>query len=799
MLALIFRKRLPCGREPTLRPSGYNRSTAARVGSEMVEKTGQGGPVLRGRDGEGEFDSTLSSSSAAFDSNELARLRAHLAAIVDSSEDGIVSKTLEGIVTSWNKGAERLFGYTAQEMVGQPIARLIPPENQHEEADILAKIRRGERIERFEAVRIHKQGHPLNISLTISPVRDASGRIVGAAKIAHDVTVDRRAQKAFQEEALALETLHRVGQTVAAQSDLEQVVQTVTDAATQLCGAQFGAFFYNVIDENKEAYWLYTLSGVSREAFAQFPMPRATAVFEPTFKGSGIVRSGNIKRDPRYGKNAPYAGMPPGHLPVCSYLAVPVISRTGEVIGGLFFGHAAQNVFTERSERLVAGIASQAAIAIDKARLFQGLQQELAARTRAEEALRASETQLKQFIAEREQLLQSERYARSEAERLGHMKDEFLATLSHELRTPLNAIQGWATLLRQREVTPEDRTRGLEAIDRNVRAQAQIVSDLLDMSRIISGKIHLEVQPISLHEVIQNAIESVRASADAKKIRIRTLLDSSVGFVRGDANRLQQILWNLLSNSLKFTPAGGRVQVILERVNSHVEVVVEDSGVGIAAEFLPFVFERFRQADGAMTRRHGGLGIGLSIVKTLVELHGGSVRVKSAGENQGATFVVALPVSHVTEKEVERSQRLPVLADPLEAIELPRLDSTNVLIVDDEPDGRQLMVRILEGRGARVTAVAGGAEALQLLQSRPFDILVSDIGMPDLDGYELMRRARLLDEGRPGPIPAIAVTAYARAEDRQRSLLAGYQMHLAKPIEARELVAGIASLLHLRR
>jgi PAS domain S-box-containing protein len=740
-----------------------------------------------------------SSSSAGSDVGELGRLRAHLAAIVDSSEDGIISKTLEGIVTSWNKGAERLFGYTELEMIGQPIARLIPAERQYEEADILARIRRGERIERYEAIRIHKQGYPLSISLTISPVRDANGRIVGAAKIAHDVTSDRRAQKAFQEEARALETLHRVGQTVAAQNDLEQVVQTVTDAATQVCGAQFGAFFYNVIDENEESYWLYTLSGVAREAFANFPMPRATAVFEPTFQGSGILRSGNIKRDPRYGRNAPYAGMPPGHLPVCSYLAVPVISRTGEVIGGLFFGHAAENVFTERSEQLATGIASQAAIAIDKARLFQGLQQELAARTKAEEALRASEAQLKQFIAEREQLLQSERYARSEAERLGHLKDEFLATLSHELRTPLNAIQGWATLLRQREVTPEDRTRGLEAIDRNVRAQAQIVSDLLDMSRIIAGKIHLEVQPISLHEVIKNAIDSVSASADVRKIRIHTLLDSSVGFVRGDPNRLQQILWNLLSNALKFTPAGGRVQVILERVNSHVEVVVEDSGVGIAAEFLPFVFERFRQADGAMTRRHGGLGIGLSIVKTLVELHGGSVRVKSAGQNQGATFVIALPVSHVAEKEVERSQRLPVLADPLEAIELPRLDSANVLIVDDEPDGRQLMVRILEGRGARVTAVAGGIEALQLLQSGAFDILVSDIGMPDLDGYELMRRARLLDSGRPGPIPAIAVTAYARAEDRQRSLLAGYQMHLAKPIEARELVAGIASLLHLRR
>jgi PAS domain S-box-containing protein len=762
----------------------------------MVDDNSPGAAAAR----KASTEATPSSSSLpAFDLAELERVRTRLAAIVDSSEDGIISKTLDGIVTSWNKGAERLFGYTAQEMIGQPIARLIPPDLQHEEIDILAKIRRGERLDRYEAIRIHKQGRPLNVSLTISPVRDSTGTIVGAAKIAHDVTARLQAQKAFQEEARAIEILHRVGQVVAAQNDLDQVLQAVTDAATELCGATFGAFFYNVTDENKESYWLYVLSGVPREAFGQFPMPRATAVFAPTFKGTGVVRSGNIKLDPRYGKNAPYAGMPAGHLPVCSYLAVPVISRTDEVIGGLFFGHAAENIFTERSEQLAVGIAAQAAVAIDKARLFQGLQRELEARRKAEEALRASENQLKRVVAEREQLLQSERHARSEAERLGHMKDEFLATLSHELRTPLNAIQGWATLLRQREVTAEDRARGLEAIERNVRAQAQIVSDLLDMSRIISGKIHLEVQPISLHEVIHNAIDSVRASADAKKIRIRTLLDSSVGFVRGDPNRLQQILWNLLSNSLKFTPVGGRVQVTLERVNSHVELVVEDSGVGIPAEFLPFVFERFRQADGAMTRRHGGLGIGLSIVKTLVELHGGSVRVKSAGENQGASFAIALPVSHVTNEEVERSLRLPVLADPLEAIELPRLDRTTLLIVDDEPDGRQLMVRILEGRGAQVTAVAGGVEALELLKHHRFDILISDIGMPDLDGYELMRRVRLLDSNRPGPIPAIAVTAYARAEDRQRSLLAGYQMHLAKPIEARELVAGVASLLHLQR
>ncbi len=749
---------------------------------------------------------TAAASSSAFESDksrtlrELERARAQLASLVDASEDGIVSKDLQGIVISWNKGAERLFGYTAAEMVGQSILKLIPPELHHEETEILAKLCRGERIERYETVRVHRLGHKLYISLTISPVRDETGRVIGAAKIAHDVTARKRAESQFEEEARAVETLHNLGQTIAAELDLDNVVQRVTDVATELVGAAFGAFFYNVVKEGEgDSYWLYTLSGVPRSAFASFPMPRATQLFGPTFRGEGIVRIADVRLDPRYGKNAPYHGMPAGHLPVSSYLAAPVVSRAGEVLGGLFFGHPEPERFSERSERLVGGIATQAAIAIDRARAFQGMQRELQARRNAEEALRHSEAQLRQVAAEREELLKSERYARSEAERLSHLKDEFLATLSHELRTPLNAIQGWATLLRQPGVGDVDQARGLQAIERNVRAQAQIVSDLLDMSRIVSGKIHLEVQPLSLQEVINNAIESIRTSAEAKNLRVRTMLDSNVGFVRGDPNRLQQVLWNLLSNAVKFTPAGGRIQVFLERVNSHVEIVVEDSGIGIHPDFLPFVFERFRQADPAMNRRHGGLGIGLSIVKTLVELHGGSVRVKSAGENLGSTFFLALPVSHVSDEEIERSQRLPVLSDPLEKLELPRLEGVAVLIVDDEPDGRQLMVRILEGRGAQVIAVDNGVEALRQLAAQKFDVLVSDIGMPGLDGYELIRRVRTQSVDQGPPIPAIAVTAYARAEDRQRSLLAGYQMHLAKPIEARELIAGIASLLSVSR
>jgi PAS domain S-box-containing protein len=710
-----------------------------------------------------------------------------LAAIVESSEDAVVSKTLDGVVTSWNEAAQELFGYSAAEMIGQPILRVIPPELHYQEVEILAKLHRGERISRFETVRLHKAGHRIEVSLTVSPVRDANGQIVGAAKIVHDITARRRAERALHEETEALDTLNRLGQAVAAQLDLERVVQVVTDAATQLTGAAFGAFFYNITDAAKgESYWLYTLSGASRGDFAKFPMPRNTAVFGPTFSGEAVVRSADIRKDPRYGKNAPFKGMPAGHLPVCSYLAVPVKSHDGNVIGGLFFGHPEPDVFTARAERLAVNVAAHASIAMTNAKLFQ--------------TLRERESQLKQVAAEREHFLESERIARSEAERLSHIKDEFLATLSHELRTPLNAIQGWATLLRQREVSPEDMQRGLETIERNVRAQAQIVNDLLDMSRIISGKIHLEVQPISLHDVVNAALDAVRQSAAAKHIRIHPLLDSSIGMVRGDPNRLQQVLWNLLTNAVKFTPSGGRIQVVLERVNSHVEITVEDSGIGIRPEFLPYVFDRFRQADPTTTRRYGGLGLGLSIVKNLVELHGGSVRVKSPGEGQGTTFIVALPVSHVrSEDTAQISTRSKVASDPLEAVELPRLDGVKVLVVDDEADGRGLISRILEGRGAETRSASSAEQALGMMRQERFNLLLSDIGMPEMDGYELMRQVRLLDPERTGPIPAIAVTAYARPEDRQRSLLAGYQMHLSKPIEARELVAGIASLLHLSR
>jgi PAS domain S-box-containing protein len=406
-------------------------------------------------------------------------------------------------------------------------------------------------------------------------------------------------------------------------------------------------------------------------------------------------------------------------------------------------------------------------------------------------------TDSKKIQADREETLKAERAAREEAERVGRLKDEFLATVSHELRTPLNAVLGWATLLRRLKPGSEDHSRGLETIERNARVQGQIIADLLDMSRIISGKVQLDIQAIDLQDVINAALDAVRLSIEARKLRMRVTLDAKAGRVRGDPGRLQQVFWNLLTNAAKFTPPGGRIDVVMERVNSHVEISVEDSGIGIKPEFLAFVFDRFRQADSSITRRHGGLGLGLSIVKHLVELHGGSVRVKSAGEGQGATFIVALPISVILTEESAQPERLAFSDADISTIELPSLAGVRALVVDDQADARILICRLIEEHEGKCVLAESGTEALKILEEQDINILISDIGMPDFDGYELIRKIRSKKSESVRNLPAIALTAYARADDRQRTLLAGFQMHVSKPVEPRELIAGIASLMNL--
>jgi len=516
-----------------------------------------------------------------------------MAAIVDSSDDAIVSKNLNGIVTSWNAGAVRMFGYEPHEMVGESITKLIPPDRQQEEPAILERLRRGERVEHFESIRMRKDGTFLEVSLTISPVRNSAGEIVGASKIARDITERKRADRRLKET----------------NEELQQA--------------------------------LLKLEGANNE-----------------------------------------------------------------------LRHAAQ------------------------------------------------------------------------------LKAEFVSTLSHELRTPLMAISGWLHLLKDEKSESEELAEGLEVIDRNLRVQMQLIDDLLDMSRIEAGKISLDMQSLDLSSVLEAAIESVRPAAEARGIRITKVFSSMDGVVMGDRNRLQQIVWNLLTNAIKFTPKGGRIHVATERINSHAEISVSDNGEGIAPQFLPQVFERFRQADGSTTRRHGGLGLGLAIVKNLVEMHGGEVRARSEGLGKGSTFSVLLPLSAARQDSARRAAEERNSAVDAE-IPAGDLRGIKVLSIDDDIDSSNVIRRILEKQHAEVRSAHSVIDGLTLVGDFEPHIILCDIGMPEHDGYEFIKQLRT---GAGRSIPAVALTALARMEDRTRALRAGFQMHVAKPVHAEELIAVVQNM-----
>jgi PAS domain S-box-containing protein len=513
--------------------------------------------------------------------------KSRLAAIVHSSQDAIISKSLEGRITSWNEAAERMFGYTAAEAIGQPIRLLAPEGRADEMREILNRIRRGERVEHFETIRRRKDGAIVPVSLTVSPLRNERGEVIGASKIARDITDRKRA------------------------------------------------------DEDREI------------------------------------------------------------------------------------------------------------------------------------------------------LLKAERAARTEAERANRMKDEFLSTVSHEIRTPLNAILGWTQILRTKKTGTADLEQGLDVIERNARLQTQIIDDLLDMSRIISGKIRLEIQPVYLPSVIESALATVRPAAAAKGISIATKIATEVGPVMADGGRLQQIVWNLLSNAIKFTPREGSIEIGISKVEANIELTVSDTGQGISAEFLPYVFDRFRQADSTTRRQVGGLGLGLAIVKQLTELHGGTVRAHSAGEGRGATFSVCLPIQDGHAPQTDMVFR-DSGATSLQST--PSLAGLKVLVVDDDQDSRDLVHRVLSDREATVFMAASAAEGMAALQRERPHMLVSDIGMPHEDGYDFIRKVRALPAEVGGQIPAAALTAFARSEDRTRALLAGYHTHIVKPVDPSELVAVVAAL-----
>jgi signal transduction histidine kinase/ActR/RegA family two-component response regulator len=542
-------------------------------------------------------------------------------------------------------------------------------------------------------------------------------------------------------------------------------------------GARFGAFFYHGKDSDGDLFTIHTVSGAAPPGFDPFGQAHGSTLFQPGLQGEGVIRLDDITLAPHYREAEPFfggGGGEHGQPAVRSYLVVPVIARSGEVLGSLYFGHPEAGIFSARTERIVGGIAAQAAVAIDNTRLYEAAQ-------------RAAE--------ERKVLLESERSARAEAERTSQMKDEFLATLSHELRTPLSAILGWAQVLRRGSRDTADLQRGLQTIERNARAQAQLIEDLLDMSRITSGKVLLDMQTVAPSVFIDAAVETVRPAADAKNIRIDKHYDPGVGPIAGDPARLQQVIWNLLSNAIKFTPRDGLVRIMLRGGEGHVDITVQDNGVGIKPEFRQHVFERFRQGDASTTRKHGGLGLGLSIVKHLIEQHGGTVRVDSEGEDRCASFTLQLPAA-TRQSMLARPERpaynppSPLASD----MQLRDLAGLRVLVVDDEADARELINRILSDCQAIVRTAASAEQALAALREEMPDVLVSDLGMPDIDGFELLARVRALGTAGARNLPAVALTAFARSEDRLRALEAGFGAHISKPVEPSELIATVASM-----
>ena len=527
---------------------------------------------------------------------ELAEKQARLAALVNSSDDIIISKNLNGIITSWNPAAQRAFGYLEEEAIGRHISMIIPAERLSEEDFIINQIKNGKKVDHFETVRVNKNGQELQLSLTVSPVINENGEIIGASKIGRDISVQLANQQSALRYTQRLEIMNMVMTEVSEELDLNKILQKVTDATTKLTGARFGAFFYNKTDDQGESYMLYTLSGAPREAFDKFGMPRNTAVFHPTFSGESVVRSDDITKDPRYGNNDPHFGMPRGHLPVVSYLAVPVTSRSGIVIGGLFFGHPEPGKFTEEHESIVISIAAQAAISLDNAKLFE------------------------EVIA------------------LNDKKDEFIGLASHELKTPLASINGYLQIL-GRLIKDSQHQKFLDKASQQVSKLTSLVSDLLDVSKIEAGKLRLTIADFDIIEVISEAIELIQHSTGEHAITFRNKSEHCM--IAGDAQRIEQVVVNLLSNAIKYSPSASLVEVEVISSEQNVTVAVKDFGMGIDLDKLPHIFTRFFRIDEAAPNI-SGLGIGLYLSHEIIIRHGGKIWAESE-IGKGSTFYFSLP------------------------------------------------------------------------------------------------------------------------------------------------------------
>jgi PAS domain S-box-containing protein len=644
------------------------------------------------------------------------KLGPYLAAIVESSDDAIIGKTLDGIITSWNKGAELIFGYSAEEVLGKSIYLLIPDDRKDEEPLILECVRRGDRIDHYHTVRKRKDGQLINISVTVSPIRDEDGRIIGASKIARDITDRERMHAALRESESRYRDLMQLLPVAVYACDAAGKIQNFNKAATVLWGREPKCNDGNELLSGAQKH--YYPDG-SLMPVSESPMALVLETKRPQLNiEMGIERADGSRR-------------------TTLASVIPLKNDEGELTGTI---NCLQDV-----------------------------------------------TQQKLGEEDRMILFEREKEARMRAEEASRYKDEFLATVSHELRTPLNSILGWARLMRDTDMAPDTSVRAIETIERNAKSQAQLIEDILDVSRAISGRLRLDVTTIELIPLIEAAIDIVRPAAQAKGVKLHSVLDPNSGPISGDPQRMQQIVWNLLSNAVKFTPKNGNVQVRLQRAGSQAELTVSDTGIGIRNEFLPFVFDRFRQADSSSTRKFGGLGLGLAIVRHLTELHGGTVRAESGGEGKGASFMVRLPI---TIAHLHRSRDMQTARNVSTPKSAPNLRNLRVLVLDDEPDAREIITLILEECGAEVRSAASVSQALGLLEEWDAHVLLSDIGIPERDGYDFIREVRRLGIESP----AIALTAYARQEDRLRILGSGYQMHISKPVDSEELPLVVASI-----
>lgn len=634
-----------------------------------------------------------------------------LASIVESSDDAVIGRTPDGIIVSWNKGARKILGHSAEETIGRHISILAPQSTKGTD-DILQALKAREQTERVETVWARKDGTLVDISLTISPIRDSAGKTVAFSVIGRDITARKRAEIALRASEDRLRAILDNSTAFIYLKDLDGKYILMNRRCLQTWG------FTPETIQGKTDYQLY-----ARE-IADAYVANDRKVLEA---GAAIQLE-----EPGYEPDGEH-----------TYLSVkfPLFDANG-------IPYAVCGVSTDISD-------------------------------------------LKRAEKEREHLLLSEQAARAAAETANQAKDEFLALVSHELRTPLNAIVGWIEILINTRPDEEVSAHALQVIKRNAELQVKIIEDILDVSRIVTGKLRLEMKPVQIRGIIQAALAAVQPTAEAKHVRVRSTLGQGSDLVLGDSQRLQQVFWNLLSNAIKFTPEGGDVEIAVQHTDPTVKITVSDTGEGISPRFLPHIFDRFRQADSSRTRRHGGLGLGLAIVRHLVELHHGTVEAYSAGEHLGTVFTITLPCERAAFAQADDEG---FMDGRTRLLDSTTLSGIRVLIVDDDVDSREVLAAALNLRGAEARTASTAHEALQTWNEWRPNILVSDIGMPDEDGYDLIRQLRNQERADSSCIKAIALTGYASAEDRERVLDAGYQLHLAKPVDTNQLVSFIAAI-----